>query len=88
MRLMCSRLLYDCYLLIVLQHVQTISAEYLSSSKPFCDSVTCCAETDSDPISETTPIVSPVPHTAVDTDSVGAHNVANDSLLAFSVHGK
>ena len=61
---------------------------FLSSSKLFCDSVACCAETESDPISETTPVVLSVPDTAVDaTDSAGANMVARDSLQMLLQHG-
>ena len=56
----------------------------MSSSKPFCDSVAYCAETDSDPISA----VLSVPDTALDVDSASACIVANDSLQVVLQQGK
>ena len=47
-----------------------------------------CAETDSDPISETTLAVLSVPDTALDADSASAHIVANDSLQVLLQQGK
>ena len=45
-----------------------------------------CAETDSDPISETTPAVLSIPSTVLDADY--AYVVANDSLQVLLQHGK
>ena len=45
-----------------------------------------CAETDSDPISETTPAVLSIPSTVLDADS--AYVVANDSLQVLFQQGK
>ena len=47
-----------------------------------------CAETDSDPISETTPAVLSVLDTSLDADSASAYIEANDSLLVLLLHGK
>ena len=58
-----------------------------TSNNSFCDSVAYCADTDPDPISETTPGFLSVPDTALDTDSASAHKVANDSLQVLLQHG-
>ena len=72
----------------VLRYAEALSADDLSSSKPFCDSVVYCAETDPDPISETTPVVLSVPDTAVEAGSARANIEANDSLQVLLQHGK